>query len=69
MQLKLVSLVEFCCVFTYQNNECYRIEFYFGYIYTFHSVSETSVSGEVIDIVNSVHNVIIVWIRLDVNNC
>ena len=36
-------------------------------MYTFDSVNETSVSGEVI--VNSVHNVIIVWIRLHVINC
>ena len=34
---------EFCCVFIYQNNELYLIEFYFGYIYTFDSVNETSV--------------------------
>ena len=42
------------------------IEFYFILV-TFDSVSETSVSGEVI--VNSVHSVIIVWIRLHAINC
>ena len=56
-------------MFSYQNNTFYLIELYFGYIYTFDSVSETDVSGEVIDIVNSVHNVIIAWIRLHVINC
>ena len=35
-------------------------------MYIFDSVSETSVSGEVIDIVNSVHNVILVGIKLHV---
>ena len=43
------------------------IEFYFILVTYIHiaSVSETSVSGEVI--VNSVHNVILVWIRLQVS--
>ena len=39
----LVSVGEFCFVFIYQNNEFYCIEFYFGYILTFGSVSKTSV--------------------------
>ena len=66
MQLRLLSLGEFCCVFNYQNNVFYFMEFYFGCIYTFDSVSETSVKSLY---VNSVHNVIIVWIRLHVINC
>ena len=45
------------------------IEFYFGYICNFDSVNETSVNEF---IVNSIHNVTIVWIRLHVivkRNC
>ena len=51
-------------VFTYQNNDLLNL-ILVTCMYTVDSVSETSVSGEVI--VNSLHNVIIVWTRLHVN--